>query len=352
MTGFMNMNRRQLLQAAGASAAAASLGAGKAFALAGDGIKIGTFSGALNDVLEKVAGPKFKSTHADAALTFTARASAEAYPRLLVAKTNPFETGGLWNDTFAALGAKADLFTKVEPANAPNVAAIPQDLQPRHGMGVAAAIQPFGIAYNPKFVEKPKSWLDLFNPKYAGKVGMHENFWDAYVMLARILGKDEYNLSVAVDEWAKHKKNIGVWTTSYTQMEELIDKGEVWLGPQWGGYTAAAQLRGLNIAFAWPEEGCTQQTIVGCVNAGTSPAVSKATQEFVNVWLDPEIQLEILKRAGLSPSNPNVTLPTEYAQLEGVVNVKTNTKKLFQYDFAHVGGTLQALRREIDQKLR
>lgn len=345
------LSRRQMLTAIGATGAMAGLGAGSALAQSVQ-VKIGTFSGPLNDVYANVAGQKFKAAHPEADLSFMARASAEAYPRLLVAKSNPFETGGLWNDTFAALGAKADLFVAPDPKIAPNVASVPEALQPKHKMGVACAIQPFGIAYNPKFVEKPKSWLDLFNPKYAGKVGMHENFWDAYIMLARVLGADERNLSVAVNEWAKHKKNIGVWTNNYTQMESLIDKGEVWLGPQWGGYTVDAERRGLNIRFAWPEEGCTQQTIIGCVNAGTPPAAQKATQQFVDMWLDPEIQLEVLKRTGMSPSNSKVALPEDMAKMEGVIDVRNNTRKLFLYDFAYVGSILPALRREIDQKLR
>lgn len=345
------MNRRQALGTIGAAGAMMAAGSGTASAQTAQ-VKIGTFSGALNDVYANTAGKKFKAANPSVDLAFQARASAEAYPRLLVAKANPFESGGLWNDTFAALGAKADLFVAADPKVVTNITSVPTELQPKHKMGIACAVQPYGIAYNPKFVEKPKSWLDLFNPKYAGKVGMHENFWDAYIMLARILGADEYNLSVAVNEWAKHKKNIGVWTTSYVQLESLIDKGEVWLGPQWGGYTVDAELRGLNIKFAWPEEGCTQQTIVGCINANTPDPVRLATQQFVNTWLDADIQLEVLKRTGMSPTNSAVSLPPDLAKMEGVIDLKTNKRKLFLYDFAHVGSTLPALRREIDQKLK
>ena len=38
--------------------------------------------------------------------------------------------------------------------------------------GVAVAAQIVGIAYNPKKVDRPKGWKDLFEPKYNGKVGI------------------------------------------------------------------------------------------------------------------------------------------------------------------------------------
>lgn len=344
------LDRRRLLAAGGAAATLAASGR-KAHAQART-ITVGVFAGVVGNTVNDKAVPDFTAANPGTTVRVTTRAAAEAYPRMLVSRSSPIENGGMWNDTFAALGAKADLFMQPDAANIPSLAKVPRPLMPKHPFGIPVAVQPYGIAYNPDLVEKPKSWLDLFNPKYVGKVCMHENFWDQYVMLAKILGKDEYNFSVAIDEWAKHKQNIGVWTNSFTRLEELVDKGEMWLGPQWGGFTEGARKRGLKIAFAWPEEGCTQQTIQACVTKGGPADLSQATQRFFEYWLQPNFQTGLLTQLGLSPTNPDVPIPPEYAALEGVIDPKKPTKPLFQYDFAYVGENLPRIRREIDQKLR
>jgi len=345
------LDRRKLLGAAGAAAAVAAAGTGPAAAQTRT-ITVGVFAGVVGATVNDRAVPDFTAANPGVSVRLANRAAAEAYPRMLVSRSNPIENGGMWNDTFAALGAKADLFLKPEEANIPSLVRVPAGLKPQHAFGIPVAVQPYGIAYNPDLVEKPKSWLDLFNPKYVGKVAMHENFWDQYVMLAKILGKDEYNLSVAIDEWAKHKRNIGVWTNSFTRLEELVDKGEMWLGPQWGGFTEGARRRGLKIAFAWPEEGCTQQTIQACVTKGSPAELSQATQRLFEYWLRSNFQTGLLTQLGLSPTNPDVSIPAEFASLEGVIDPKRPTKPLFQYDFAYVGENLPRIRREIDQKLR
>ena len=47
---------------------------------------------------------------------------------------------------------------------------------------------------------------------------------------ARVLGKDEHDIEIAFEEWGKHKRNIGVFTSTFPQLENLLDKGEMWLG--------------------------------------------------------------------------------------------------------------------------
>lgn len=316
-------------------------------------LPVGTFAGVNNAVIKEKAVPKFQASHPNVNVELSVRAAAEAYPKLRASSDRPFEAVGMWNDTFSALGSKAGLFVKPSEANVPLLKDALPDVQPKNGLGLAVAVQPYGIAYNPKFVEKPKSWLDLFNPKYQGRVAMHENFWDQYVMLAYILGTDERNLEVAVNEWAKHKQNIGVWTNSFTQLEELVDKGEMWLGPQWGGFTVAAKRRGLNIDFAWPEEGCTQQSIIVHINKGFPPKVQEAAEQFANLWLDPEVQLEFLLRAGVSPTNTKVAIPAEYAQYEGIITPdRLKNKKLRTYDYAYVGENLPNITQLINEKLK
>ncbi|MCO5089833.1 extracellular solute-binding protein [Bosea sp. (in: a-proteobacteria)] len=346
------MNRRQALALGGSAVVAPALIGGRAFAQAA-AVEIGTFAGGNFDIVRDVAVPAFKKENPGATINVVMRTAADHYPKLLVTRDKPREAGGMWNDTFSALGSKAGLFAPFDPALVPEQKRLNQDLQPKNGLGIAVAVQPYGIAYNPKYVEKPKSWFDLFNPKYAGRVGMHYNFWDQYVALAYALGKDERSIDAAIDEWAKHKANIGSWTTNFTTLQEQIDKGDIWLGPNWGGFTTAAQRAGASIAFAWPEEGATQQTIIAHVNANVDPAVNKVAQSFLNTWLTTDFQEAYLNRMSLSPSNPNAVISPEMAALEGVVTPeRLRTRRLIQYDYALVGNNLADIRKRIEERLR
>jgi len=226
-------------------------------------------------------------------------------------------------------------------------------LQPQNGLGIAFAVQPYGIAYNPKFVEKPTSWLDLFNPKYQGKVGLIDNFYDHFVMLSRVMGKDEHNIEIAFDEWGKNKKQVGVFTNTFPQLQDLLDKGEMWLGPHWGGFATGAMRQGLNLAFAWPKEGCTQASVIAHANRSMPAEASQTAQRFMNIWLTPEYQTILLDKAGLSPTNPGVKISPEMAKLDGVITEeRLAANKIVQYDYAYVGANLARMKRMFDEKLR
>jgi putative spermidine/putrescine transport system substrate-binding protein len=338
----------------GAGAAALTLATGVRRAAADPiTVPMGIWGGVMIDTIKSVAAPKFAAQYPDVQLTFNVRGATDEYSRLLVLRDHPDEAGGMWTNLFSALAGKAGMLTKFDDRFVPERANLIASLQPADGVGIAFAVQPFGIAYNPKFVEKPTSWLDLFNPKYEGKVGLIDNFYDHFVMLSRVLGKDEHDIEIAFDEWGKHKKSIGVFTNTFPQLEDLLDKGEMWLGPHWGGFATGSMRRGLNIAFAWPKEGCTQASVIANITKNTPPNISEFGQRFINVWLTPDYQTTLLDKAGLSPTNASVKIPAELAALDGIITEqKLKTNPLIQYDYAYVGANLTKIKRLFDEKLR
>ena len=316
-------------------------------------VPMGIWGGIMIDTVKSVAAPAFATEYPNVTLQYATRGATDEYSRLLVSGGHPDEAGGMWNDTFSALAAKAGMFVHFNDAFVPARKDLIAKLQPANGFGIAFAVQPYGIAYNPKFVEKPTSWFDLFNPKYEGKVALIDNFYDHYVMLARALGKDEHDIEIAFDEWAKHKKNIGVFTNTFPQLEDLLDKGEMWLGPHWGGFATGAMRRGLNIAFAWPKEGCTQASVIAHATKNVPDEVSEYAQRFMNIWLTPEYQATLLDKAGLSPTSPAVKIPPDLAKLDGIITperLKTHT--IVQYDYVYVGTNLANIKRMFTEKLR
>ncbi len=346
------IGRRPLLMGGGAAMLASGAGPLPAAAQSVT-VPMGIWGGVMIDTVRAVAEPAFAAKNPNVKFQFNVRGATDAYSRLLVSRDRPDEAGGMWNDLFSALGGKANMFTRFDDALVPDRKNLIQKLQPVDGVGIAFAVQPYGIAYNPKFVEKPTSWLDLFNPKYAGKVGLIDNFYDHFVMLSRVLGKDEHDIEIAFDEWAKHKKNVGVFTNTFPQLQDLLDKGEMWIGPHWGGFATGAMRSGLNLAFAWPKEGCTQASVIAHANANMAPELSQNAQRFMNIWLTPEYQAILLEKAGLSPTNPAVKIPPELAKLDGIITEeRLANNKIVQYDYAYVGANLAKMKRLFDEKLR
>jgi putative spermidine/putrescine transport system substrate-binding protein len=349
--GVRAVRRRKMLLGGGAAVLVAA--APRRAAAQSTVVPMGIWGGIMIETVKSVAAPRFAAQYPNVQLTFSVRGATDEYSRMLVTRDHPDEAGGMWNDLFSALAVKAGMVTKFDDSFVPERANLSAKLQPADGVGITFAVQPYGIAYNPKYVEKPTSWLDLFNPKYEGKVGLIDNFYDHFVMLSRVLGKDEHNIEIAFDEWAKHKKSIGVFTNTFPQLEDLLDKGEMWLGPHWGGFATGSMRRGLNIAFAWPKEGCTQASVIGHATKNVAPDISEFGQRFMNVWLTPDYQSTLLEKAGLSPTNTAVKIPPELAALDGIITeARLKSHQIIQYDYAYVGANLTRIKRLFDEKLR
>jgi hypothetical protein len=89
-----------------------------------------------------------------------------------------------------------------------------------------------GDHVQPDKVEEPKSWTDLWNPKYKGRVSMWDVYYDAYIMAGVVTGKGP-DIEAGIKAWAPHKENIGAWVNSPTAEEDLVSRGEMWLAPHW-----------------------------------------------------------------------------------------------------------------------
>ena len=95
---------------------------------------------------------------------------------------------------------------KLDAAKVPNAAnVVPELMAKSAGFGVPASYSLIGIAYNEKLLKTaPKSWADLWNPEYRGKVAIPRASSNlglgVLVIAARIFGGSEDNLEPG---WAK-----------------------------------------------------------------------------------------------------------------------------------------------------
>ena len=115
----------------------------------------------------------------------------------------------------------------------PNAANVPKEMMTPGGFGIPFHLTPFGIMYNPERVPEPKSWTDLWDPKYKGRVSMWDAYYDAYIMAAVATGKGD-DVEAGIKAWEPHRANIGAWTSSVPGEQDMVSRGEVWFAPHWG----------------------------------------------------------------------------------------------------------------------
>jgi spermidine/putrescine-binding protein len=177
------IDRRRLLQAGGALTAAAAAGVA-APARAADTLHLLSWGWGYDKSVKDGVAARLKDT------TFELQVGTNTanYAKLLAQRSNPIISGGTFNGTYSYRGHDDKLWTKIEKSDVPNAANVPDHAFLETG-GVIFGVQPYAIIYNPRFVEKPKSYLDLFDPKYKGKVGLADYIFDGFAITAKAIGK-------------------------------------------------------------------------------------------------------------------------------------------------------------------
>ncbi|TAK11869.1 MAG: extracellular solute-binding protein [Anaerolineae bacterium] len=109
--------------------------------------------------------------------------------------------------------------------------------------------------------EVPTSWADLWDPQYAGHVAVFDSGESNFVMAASVLGIDPYAATPEQVEQVKQKllelkPNLLTYWTDYTEINQLVAQGDVWLaGQAWNDAYAALYDEGYEVEYLNPEEG-------------------------------------------------------------------------------------------------
>jgi putative spermidine/putrescine transport system substrate-binding protein len=349
--------RRQILRglmAAGAGAATLTPFAGHlASAASEDAAQLTIFAwpGLVPDILKEKSIPPFNQAYPKVNIKLDVSTNVTMYPKMLAARNNPVISGGMFSTLFTQRGTSDGLWVKFDEANLPNWKHVPPELMHPGGFGISFGFTPFGIMYNPDRTEKPKSWADLFDPKYKGRIMMWDSYFDAYIAAAVVSGKGP-NVEEGIKVWEKHKQNIGGWTTSPTVSEDHVSRGEMWIAPHWGAWSEQARSTGKNVAFTVPKEGGVVYGNYMVSVTGFPPKVTELTQRYLNTWIAEDCQVAWVQKGFFAPSNRNVKIPAELTKLEAVMTPEVAATRLITYDVKSVGESIPKLKAIIDRTLK
>lgn len=283
-------------------------------ALAQDQLIVGGPGGSTEKILREKVFPKFEADH-KVKVTYVAGNSTDLLAKLQAQKDQQEIDVAMIDDGPMAravgLGLCAPI-TGVDFTQFYYAAAFPEDKA--SGFGLIAT----GLMYNKKIFEEngwapPKSWADLKDPKFEGKIvipPMNNGYGLlSVVMLARMNGGGEKNIDPGFEAiMAGIDKNVLAYEPSPAKMTELFQTGQAVLGVWGSSRVQSFASTGFPVDFVYPAEGAPAVMTAICPVAKAT--VSSEAQAFIKAILSREVQEILANEAGLAPVRKDAVVAT------------------------------------------
>ena len=184
----------------------------------------------------------------------------------------------------------------------------PIPLKDKDGYWVGTALEPYGLVYNPKRLQRlgvaaPKDWDDLLNPKLKGEVAQcaptrSSSSNATYEVMLSLHGEDK-----GWDWLRKLAANTGHFTARSRDVPTVVAKGEFAAGFAVPSYMAFEEkLAGFDIKFVAPKNAFVTPEPMAILAGARNP---KAARAFIEFLLTERGQKVFMER-GLFPVTPQV----------------------------------------------
>ena len=191
------------------------------------------------------------------------------------------------------------------------------------------------IVYNPqKIKDAPTSLADLWNPKYAGRVGVTNQHYGDYIQAASLVATGKPHEFEAAKKKLLELKAVNKPKVyeSHQQIVVGFKNEEIWIACNYRARALQFQADGLPVEVSFPKEGAVLQTF-GAVIPKRAPNKQDA-YVYLNALLDPKALADLCQVNFYSPASNSVVLP-------GAIGAKIShtaeqRKKLFAPDLAYL----------------
>lgn len=175
------------------------------------------------------------------------------------------------------------------------------------------------IVRTDKVKEVPDSWADLWDPQYAGRVSVFDSAEVAVVYASLVLGYDPYKLTDAQLQEVKQKlidlkpNLLGYWT-DYTELNQQIASGEVWVATAWPDAYVASTQAGVPVEFIVPKEGRLVWVYGLCIpKSGDNPDLA---HDYIDAMIDVDAMTEMANQYAYGAANAEVIKRTDPKWIE------------------------------------
>jgi ABC-type Fe3+ transport system substrate-binding protein len=231
----------------------------------------------------------------------------------------------------------------------------PIPLKDKDGFWVGTALEPYGLVYNPKRIQRlgvpePKEWEDLLNPKLKGEVAQcaptrSSSSNATYEVILSLYGEEKGW------EWlTRLAGNTGLFTARSRDVPTVVAKGEFAAGFAVPSYMAFEEkLAGFDIKFVAPKYAFVTPEPMAILAGARNP---KAARAFIEFLLTERGQKVFMERGlfSISPRFKVQGAPGSTAEL--AVEFTGGVRSYFDRDVANVYDEEAAAKRSEALKTR
>jgi putative spermidine/putrescine transport system substrate-binding protein len=307
-------SRRSLFKLAAGSATLTVLDM-RGMAWAQQRLVVKTFTGQWNVGARETAAAPFERI-TGAAVTLVAVNSVEAIAKLKASTGSPPYDVLLVDEGPRNQAISQGLLLPVPLDRIPNARNIYPLLRVDDGYGPRQSCSIMGIAYDPKRVERPQSWADLWAPKYKGKIALNPGSATLgisfLVVAAKLNGGGERDINPGFDAIKRLMPSVVSIPNTPAVLATLFERGEVSIAPLWNTNTLALKAKGVSIDWVAPKEGAVGS--YGHAEIAKGTAVTDLALKFIDQVLSFESQRGMANSPYFSgPVHKDVRLPPETA---------------------------------------
>jgi putative spermidine/putrescine transport system substrate-binding protein len=167
------------------------------------------------------------------------------------------------------------------------------------------------ILYNPsKIKTKPTSYADLWNPEYAGKVGVIDIQYQTTIeSAAMISGGSLNNYEPGKAKLLELKKmGVKIYPTNEA-MAQALKTEECWMCIMWKARGVMWQNAGVPVEIANPKEGIV--LYMSDMSIAKNARNKEQAYAWLNAILDPKPQAHFAEAMGYNPTVNNADVPAE-----------------------------------------
>ncbi len=311
-----------MLKLAGSSAAVAALGAPSILRAQNRELIFGTYGAASSKVIQESFAAGFTAA-TGVSITFADMPNPAT--ALVAARGTGSVDLALCTYVDVPLLVAEDALEAIDPADLPRFAQLPERYRLQNANGQAVGVGSYmgwqGVAFNKNHAEAADftSWKTLADSKWKDRLALNRPQWGAaydLTIFARAFGKDENDVTEAVEHYRKVAANALTSYTSTAQMNQLLTRGEIAAGPYYSQRVLQMQQEGnQDVGFVIPEEGALSLPYAFVPAKGTRNR--DAVIDFLRYCMTPE-PFVMATRLSLSlPVDPTIAIPTEFEALIG-----------------------------------
>lgn len=246
--------------------------------------------------------------------------------------TPPFDVL-IANTTWVSALRREGFLDKLTVDKVPNLRDVWPELRIKDDIGVITLVGPLGIAYRKDLVTKvPKSWKDLWDPTYRGKLGLYSVANSANPMFTMLVSRIYRGTDRDIDFAINKIKEL--WPFRQTDfsgdMEILLTRGEVHVGILDSPAASRLKAQGVPIEWVFPREGVFMFEQDTNVLAGSRN--KELAYRFINYFLSQPVQEKWAAQFWWTPANRRVRITGRLA-LQIPVHTQAQIRQIMKWDW-------------------